>query len=204
MGIEDLPAEIFVHLILVHLTRQDLSSLSKTSKKVRNSVEPTLYREIPWRRRSTRVLKPPPIHLLVRTLLARPDLRACIKIVRLSSAHVGADTTQGHYNKLLADPSSSFTDAEMEALESLIRSLHNPSEGLWLYMPERCEANLFIAVLINHLSSLDRLSVDVEYQWYNDSLSEVLADATTAFRRCTAYQHFGRQCGVVVSTPIGV
>lgn len=75
--IEQLPWEL-LRAFTKHLPRKDLSALSCASKTIRTAVEPTLYREITfnWERNSK---NHPPVHLLLRCIVSRPDLASCIE-----------------------------------------------------------------------------------------------------------------------------
>lgn len=183
-----LPLELLETYIFIHLSKKELSILSRTSTRLRATIEPILYREITWQWQRD-LPHQPPIHLLVRTIISRPDLVMYIKKLDLGGVKprtawkkkypctkyyqpAARSTTCSVWD---ADSLSSFRSTEMHATEELILSLSPPSKDLWLAELKRGNVDVFVALLLSHLPSLQHLTLGSDFQTHTPFLGEVMA-----------------------------
>lgn len=173
-NIEQLPWET-LRAVINHLPRKDLSAFSCASKAVRTAVEPTLYREITfhWERNGK---NHPPVHLLLRCIMSRPDLASCIERLNFCGQKPYSKWKRCAWRRrhqIPTGPSRSiwtndkepdFTSADMKLMASLISSLHLPAEDLWLRELNRGEVDVFIALLLSQSLNLSRLRLDSDFQ----------------------------------------
>lgn len=157
--LETLPIELF-QMILGYLLTKDLSTFSRTSKHIRALVEPILYREIRWEPElSWPDERAPPAHLLLRSILIRPELASYINGFVFGLQEPGLQFRKypclwNHWKK------PSPTSAEMMRVRSLIRSFHFASEDVWLSRLKRGEVDVFIALIISRSTRLRRIFLD--------------------------------------------
>lgn len=159
VGLHKLPQEL-LQMILTHLHRKDLSALSCTSKHLRPSVEPTLYREICWKLRDV-MNHPPPAHLLLRTLLSRREL--AIHIDRLAVCCVKPEFSYNAFRSIWMQGSSGFSDDDMGRVKSHILSSGFVSDP-WAANFLSGDVCVFIGLLILLLTNLRRLQLDLDFQ----------------------------------------
>ncbi len=157
------------------LSKRDLSVLSKTSNKIRAAVEPVLYREITleWHKN---IRKHAPVHLLVRTLLNRPDMALCVHRLELRGSKPRNDWEACPWSRsysLPAGPSisiwtaeekSCFTAEEIYNMKRLFLTFHDKPKDAWDQAFNGGEVDLFIAILLFQLSSLQCLIVESDFQ----------------------------------------
>lgn len=168
-----LPLELLESLLFIHLSKKELSIVSRTWKRLRSIIEPILYREITWQWQKDPAQQPP-IHLLVRTIISRPSL--VMYIENLDLGGVKPRTAWKEYpwsdSYLLAGPSSSVWDAdsqssfrstEMHAIEDLLLSLSPSSKDLWLKVLKRGDVDISIALLLSYLPSLQCLTLGSDF-----------------------------------------
>ena len=146
-GFKSLSYDVFASGILVKLSRGDQCRLSATSKQIRNAVEPTLCRSISWRWQHD-VPKHPPVHLLVRTFLSRPDLALHITEIELHGrkprvAWKRCPFMRDHLlldglsiSVLPHDEAKDLSAAEMAMLKEMIVSLRFQSQNYWYQGPD--------------------------------------------------------------------
>lgn len=149
-----LAVELF-QMILDHLLTKDLSAFSLTSKHHRALTEPILYRAIRWEPE----LSCPPAHLLLRSILLRPELGSYISdfvfcLPAPSDQYCKYPCLWNHWKK------PSPTSAEMMRVRSLIRSFKFASQGLWLSRLKLGEVDVFIALIISQSTKLRRILLD--------------------------------------------
>lgn len=154
-----LPIELF-HMILDYLLTKDLSAFSRTSKHHQALVEPILYRQIHWEPRlAWPDERAPPVHLLLRSILTRPELASYINefIFRLRAPSFQFrkyPCLWNHWKK------PSPTSSEMVRVRSLIRSFQFTSEDLWLSRLKLGEVDVFIALIISQSTRLRHILLD--------------------------------------------
>lgn len=156
-----LPRELY-QIILGFMPRRDLSALARTSRKNRNLVEPSLYREIRWKSVDLKKRIHPPIDLLLRTIISRPELASFVQCLALcywkpSWAYM-AELEPG-----CESYKPDFTSQEMDQTALLIKSLHVPAERRWLTGLRCGKVDLFFALLITQLTALRRLYLPSNY-----------------------------------------
>lgn len=154
-----LAVELF-HMILDYLPARDLSAFSRTSTHHRALTEPILYRQIRWEPiRSWIDERAPPAHLLLRSILLRPELGSYINdfvfCLRAPSFQCGKyPSLWNHWKK------PSPTSAEMMRVRSLIRSFKFASQDLWLSRLKLGEVDVFIALIISQATKLRHILLD--------------------------------------------
>ncbi len=182
----NLPLELLQSFILLYLSKKELSILSRSSARLRTAIEPILYREIMWQWQK-HLPQQPPIHLLVRTLMSRPDLASFIETLALGGVKPRTAWKACPYRPqtyIPAGPSTSiwdtasqsmFLSTEMDAIEESIFSLCPPSKDLWLQELRRGEVDVFVALLLSRLPSLHRLTLGSDLQCSTPFLGEVMS-----------------------------
>lgn len=149
-------------MILGFMPRRDLSALARTSKKTRILVEPSLYREIRWKSEDLKKRIHPPIDLLLRTIISRPELASFVQCLALCYWKPSwAYTSELGPGCVSYKPD--FTGQEMEQTALLIKSLHVPAERRWLTGLRSGKVDLFFALLITQLTALRRLYLPSNY-----------------------------------------
>lgn len=154
-----LAVELF-HLILDYLLKKDVSAFSRTSKYHRALTEPILYREIRWEPElSWPDERAPPAHLLLRSILLRPELGSYINdfafcLQAPSFQFRKYPCLWNHWKK------PSPTSAEMMRVRSLIRSFNFASQDLWLSRLKLGEVDVFIALIISQSTKLRHILLD--------------------------------------------
>lgn len=156
-----LPRELY-QMILGFMPRRDLSALARTSRKTRILVEPSLYREIRWKSEDLKKRIHPPIDLLLRTIISRPELASFVHCLALCYWKPSwAYTSELGPGCVSYKPD--FTSQEMEQTALLIKSLHVPAERRWLTGLRCGKVDLFFALLITQLTALRRLYLPSNY-----------------------------------------
>lgn len=156
-----LPRELY-QMILGFMPRKDLSALARTSRKTRILVEPSLYREIRWRSEDLKKRIHPPIDLLVRTFISRPELASfvqCLALCYWKPSWAWGNELEPGCGSYKPD----FTSQEMEQTALLIKSLHVRAERRWLTGLWSGKVDLFFALLITQLTALRRLYLPSNY-----------------------------------------
>lgn len=168
----NLPQEL-LQMVLTHLPRKDLSSLSCTSKHLRPSVEPTLYREICWKQRDV-MNHHPPAQLLLRTLLCRREL--AFHINRLAVCCVKPDDAFTPFRTIWKQGKPEYLDDDMDRMKSQIFSLGFVSES-WIANIVRGNVDVFIGLLILLSTNLRRLQLDLDFQKGSSFIGDALEKA---------------------------
>lgn len=171
-GLYKLPQELLL-MVLTHLQRKDLSALSCTSKHLRPSVEPTLYKEICWKQRDV-MNHHPPAHLLLRTLLGRREL--AFHINRLAVCCVKPDDALTPFRSIWMQGKREFWDDDMDRMRSQIFSLGFINES-WIANVVRGNVDIFIGLLILLSTNLRRLQLDLDFQKGSSFIGEALEKA---------------------------
>lgn len=170
-----LPRELY-EMTLGFMPTRDLSALARTSRKTRILVEPSLYREIGWKSEDLTKRIHPPIDLLLRTIISRPELASFVQCLALcywepswaytSELEPGCDSYK-----------LDFTSQEMEQTALLIKSLHVPAERRWLTGLRCGKVDLFLALLITQLTALRRLYLPSNYHQLDSFFGVILERA---------------------------
>lgn len=156
-----LPRELY-HMILGFMPRRDLSALARTSRKTRILVEPSLYREIRWTSEDLKKRIHPPIDLLLRTIISRPELAFFVQCLSLRSWKPSL-TYISELGPTGVSYKPGFTNQEMEQTALLIKSLHVPAERQWLIGLRDGRMDAYFALLITQLTALRRLYLPSNY-----------------------------------------
>lgn len=157
--IEKLAVELF-QMILDYLLTKDLSAFSRTSKYHRALIEPILYRKIRWEPElAWPDERAPPAHLLLRSILLRPELGSyidhfvfCLRAPKFQFRKYPC--LWNHWKK------PSPRSAEMMRVRSLIRSFKFASQDLWLSRLKLGEIDVFIALIISQSTKLRHILLD--------------------------------------------
>lgn len=171
-GLHKLPQEL-LQMVFTHLQRKDLSALSCTSKHLRPSVEPSLYREICWKQRDVRNHHPP-AHLLLRTLLSRREL--AFHINRLAVCCVKPDDAFTPFRSVWKQGSSEFSDDDVDRMKSHIFSVGFVSDS-WITNVVRGNVDVFIGLLILLTTNLRQLQLDLDFQKGSGFIGDALEKA---------------------------
>lgn len=172
-GIHKLPQEL-LQMVLTHLQRKDLSALSCTSKHLRPSVEPTLYRDMCWKQRDVINHHHPPAHLLLRTLLSRREL--AFNINRLAVCCTKPDDAFTPFSSIWKKGKPEFSNDDTDRMMSLIFSLGFIHES-WVANVVRGNVDIFIALLILLSTNLRRLQLDLDFLKGSDFIGDALKKA---------------------------
>lgn len=169
--LDSLPPEVY-HMIIGDLRIEEVSKLSRTSKGHRSLLEPTLYQEIRSQQEDAKF--PFPAHLLLRSILSRPQLADYVNCLTL-------DCWRPHKRKSISRQriASYFTDTEMDCVYSLVRSLQLHEESSWISRLRRGDLNLFVALLVSQLTNLRRLYLGIGYQQTVAKFLGVMLDKDT-------------------------
>ncbi len=168
--LEELPQELF-YMVLSYLPTRDLSSLSRTSKAHRAIVEPIVYREIRWESKDVKD-HPPPVHLLLRSLLNRPELASHINCLALCCRKPWINYRfRAVWTK---EDKPDFSTSEMERIIALIVSLQFVAQNFWISALMRGEVDIFIALLISLSTNLQRLHLCDDYRAATTFIAVVL------------------------------
>lgn len=156
-----LPQELW-QMTLGFIPKRDLSALARTSRQNKILVEPALYREIRWKSEDSTKRIHPPIDLLLRTIISRPELASLVQCLSLcywkpSWAYI-SELEPGCENY-----KPDFTSQEMEQAALLIKSLHVPAERRWLTGLRSGKVDLIFALLLSQLAALRRLYLPSNY-----------------------------------------
>lgn len=129
-----LPVELW-DLIFYHLAQKDLALLNSVCKTLHVLTEPVLYAGIKWTegKQSEVSLRRPKIHLLLRSLLNRPDLALHIKHAQFRSYVVNRKWEWPSLVPSLWQDGigSGFTEKEMATAEGLIEKAKFSPQKEW-------------------------------------------------------------------------
>ena len=159
-----LPLEIYF-TIAGFLSTQDLSALSLTSVYHRNCTEPMLYQKIGWNPLDVKILWPDyhwaPIHLLLRTLLSRPELASYIQAFTIDcrTPRMGP-----RHNIVWRCGEPEYTTDDMMRVTALINSLNFNRAEKWVIDLKRGEVDLFLGLLFSTFTNLRHFYLSIDYQ----------------------------------------
>ena len=152
-------------MIAEYLSTRDLSALSRTSSYHRNRTEPMLYKKICWNPRDVEIFWPQyhwaPIHLLLRTLLSRPELASHIR-----NFAINCRTPRNSASRSIVwrcgEPE--YTTDDMMRATALINSLNLDQVGKWAVDLKRGEVDLFLGLLFLTFTNLRLFHLSIDYQ----------------------------------------
>lgn len=176
-------------MVLNFLPRKDLSAFSCASKHHRALVEPSLYREIRWGLdEAGPEERSPPVHLLLRTILDRPELASYINCLAFCLRQPRYQTSRSsilcmHWKE--PDP----TSTEMMRVRTLIRSFQFAAEDVWISQFEKGGVDLFIALVILQSINLRHLILDDDYKGRNAGFLGELFEKAVAMKLLCALEH---------------
>lgn len=162
----DFPEDIFSN-IFHSLSQPDLHALCLTCKTLCYLPEPILYSHIKWVWLTSQT---PPITLLLRSILSRPQLATYIQNLVLEGKFFD-------WINCGRAPKISVAKGDLERPLSLVKSLKVPYRDLWIRELEVGTMDAFVAVLISQLSHLRNLSIGPNFAQQNLILGMVLKSA---------------------------
>ena len=162
-----LPPEIFLS-IFQSLLPPDLCAVCLACRTLRSLAEPSLYSRIHWTWMDTRS---PPIILLLRSILSRPQLAAHIRALVLDGDNFGRTRDGGQ------PPTVPVTTAELDKPIAFIKKFNVPYEDLWIQKLQWGEMDAFIALLLSQLSNLRYLHLDCNFAKVSRIVGMVLRSA---------------------------
>ncbi|KAK7212783.1 hypothetical protein V2G26_019961 [Clonostachys chloroleuca] len=151
--LDDIPTEI-IQQIFKLLPKADLASLCLTNHSNRHHAEPCLYSTINFRGSAS---EKPPIILLLRTLLSRPELFALIDTFSL----VGYAPLYRMFSDELRLPIPS--NVSLSQFISAIEKTKAPYIDIWVMKLENCEMDAFAGLLIAYLSNTTSLTITTNF-----------------------------------------
>ncbi|KAH6880833.1 hypothetical protein B0T10DRAFT_581538 [Thelonectria olida] len=143
----DCPLEV-IQAVLQRLSPTDLYALCLTNKALRILAEPHLYSTIEWT--WERIHTPPPIDLLLRSLLRRPELSQHVRTLIIRGCLGFGNTT----------PPTTSTDAlDMDKVIQFIQSTTVPFVPLWIDEALGGTVDSLFTALVSQLSNITHLGL---------------------------------------------
>lgn len=170
--LDDIPTEI-IQQIFKLLPKADLASLCLTNHSNRHHAEPCLYSTINFRGSAS---EKPPIILLLRTLLSRPELFALIDTFSL----VGYAPLYRMFSDELRLPIPS--NVSLSQFISAIEKTKAPYIDIWVMKLENCEMDAFAGLLIAYLSNTTSLTITTNFIVSLYVVGKVLRSKVLQFR----------------------
>ena len=167
--LDRLPIEL-VESILDCASKAELWRLSLVCKALGKLSSPRLYKDISWRWSGDERYRNPPIHILFRSILQKPELAS--QIIHLE---LGGDLPVTIWRR--PDFPMLNTD-DFELIIGLIRNIGFPDPELCLRHVIEGSLNIFVALLISQLHNLRYLGIGWKLHRHNDYLISVFGSAT--------------------------
>ncbi|MCJ1229573.1 hypothetical protein MMC12_006240 [Toensbergia leucococca] len=170
MTILNLPTEL-VQLILSYLEasdalKDDLVALSYVCKPLRKLTEPFLYRSIKWAwDQDWNIQYTPPLHLLLRTVLNRPELASHIENARFRNWN--------SHNSRLYEIALDYTWDEVNLARDSILSASFPKPHFWIQGLLMGKPEVLVPLLILHLPKLKTLDLGFSFHHPSCFMREV-------------------------------
>lgn len=195
-GLLDCPTEIFNEIFGLDTSPADLASLCRTNKSVSILTEPLLYAKVEWE--WLEADHPPPITLLLRTLLHRPDLATHVESLILRG-----ETFIFSCKKRKSPPLPSRPGLSDHEIENAIRktTASEANTGLadqWISAARAGSMDAFVALLLVRLPRLARLVLETNFARDMDLVGRAVLCETTrssgaSFRRLRSVDIFARE-----------
>uniref|UniRef100_A0A8H7N4I6 F-box domain-containing protein n=1 Tax=Bionectria ochroleuca TaxID=29856 RepID=A0A8H7N4I6_BIOOC len=170
--LNDIPIEI-IQQIFNLLPKADLASLCLTNHSNRRHAEPCLYSTINFRWSTS---EKPPIILLLRTLLSRPELFALIDTFSLVGNAPRHRMSQDQLR--LAMPSN----VSLSQFISAIEKTKAPYTDIWVARLETRHMDAFAGLLIAYLSNTTSLTITTNFIRNFHLVGKVLRSKALQFR----------------------
>lgn len=174
VSLPDCPAEV-LRAIFDSVSRADLQSLCLSCRAIRPHAEPLLYSRVDlvW------LDEIPPILLLLRTILTRPDLAKHVKTVNL-----GGNLTQTvpGFTRYSALPRLQVSPAELERPITFVEVLGLPVGSKWVEELRSGGMDAFVAVFLSQLCNVQTLAISGNFSRHVYFVGEVFRSALCGSR----------------------
>ncbi len=189
-----LPVELW-DMIFDHIAESDLATLNNVCTSLHRLTEPRLYRVIRWTngKPSEVSQRSPRIHLLLHSILNRPELALYITEARFTSyiENVRSREPKAIPSLWRHGSNSGFTKIESGKVESLIERARLSPKNEWLEEFNRGAGDVIIAILLSQLSKLESLHIEVGFQEEDRPfIGSMLRQALTSSTSSTGLPHF--------------
>lgn len=182
----DLPTEL-LDMVLAPCSLSTVSKLSRTNMSLHALLSPRVYSSIDWFWADD--MDPPPIHLLLRTLLRNPSRAHHIKFLRLRGGSIPSDDVcfdwwRGYWHDwdLWRAPSisfgSCFSTTDIEQVRRLVYGVYRPSQSTWISQLQQGNVDVLVALLLCRLDSLERLDLGFSYLHRSRFVPAILRQGT--------------------------
>ncbi|OIW23015.1 hypothetical protein CONLIGDRAFT_637938 [Coniochaeta ligniaria NRRL 30616] len=173
-SLPDCPAEM-LRAIFESVSRADLQSLCLTCRAIRPHAEALLYSRVDlvW------LDEIPPILLLLRTILARPDLAKHVKTVDLSGDLTQTVPRFTHYSAL---PRLQVSPAELGRPIAFVEALGLPAGSKWVEELRSGAMDAFVAVFLSQLCNVQTLAISGNFSRHVYFVGEVFRSALCGSR----------------------
>jgi hypothetical protein len=192
----DLPSELMDVVLAGHST-STISKLSRTCRAFHAFLTPRVYKVVDWFWADH--AEPPPIHLLLRTLLRNPARCRHIQTLRLRGGGVVAmdmymkdspwpyelyKPTHNCYRS--NDPwqpierarsiplASTFSPSDVQIVENILHVIYRPVLSIWLREFVRGNVDVIVALLLSRLNSLATLDIGYAYIYHAQFIPAIL------------------------------
>ncbi|RAH68448.1 uncharacterized protein BO66DRAFT_377357 [Aspergillus aculeatinus CBS 121060] len=163
------PAEI-LNLVFGMLSTAELRTLGLVNNDLCALVEPYLYSKIDWIWRENHA--PPPITLLLRTIISKPQLAAHITSFQFQSL----SAYRGQWNRFAAQRIP-IPVAELDKFVAFVQGTGVPYSDLWTEELRNGAPDAMLALLLAQLSNLRRLCLDYVFCQRNKIFEMLLQSA---------------------------
>lgn len=161
------PAEV-LQLFLKPLSSSDLHSCCLVSRNLRRVAEPLLYSGFRWEWLESR---PPPIGLLLRSILQRPELATHIRNLALTGHTFYAPHFRGTVPKITS------SEEELDLFIAAVQQTGVPFVNLWVRHLRLGTMDAFVALLVYLLSNVTSLHLGPNFTKETQLLGLVLRSA---------------------------
>lgn len=193
-SILDLPNELMDPILSVSCP-SDISRLSLVNKSLHALLSPRIYEKIEWHWDDD--TRPPPFHLLLRTLLRNPTLARHIRSLSLRGSglvpvnchwvmwpyehveyheyHPGDRGAWQPIERARSIPlGSTFSETEMHEVQQLVKNIYRPSPSIWLREFARGNVDVLVALLLSRMNALVSLKLGFYYVYHSQFIPAIL------------------------------
>lgn len=205
-SILDCPVEIFHAIFALDTSPADLASLCCASKSVNALAQPLLYSKIEWE--WLEAARPPPITLLLGTLVRRPDLAAHVQHLVLR----GETFIFSHRKKKSPPLPAGHRGLSDDDIASAIRKIIPTTDvdddddtnlaDDWLSAARAGRMDAFVALLLVHLPRLARLVLETNFARDMDMIGRAVLAHRSFFQHLRSVDVFARHDWAVSPTHI--